>query len=475
MSDDNNNNSGIDDLFGQLNPSQESSTNSTDSAKDQQPQQPQSTKDNYYEEILEEESEAIKNAKPEVKQLFSEVAGNKKSKMLLSIILGLGVSYGAYQFIFADSEEEKLQAAKPKIDKSVEVKKLEKPVDEPALDPQIPVLPDITKMALPELPPGKEVKPTDLPPLPEINETKNDLSNNMLAVPNEAKAQRLKSNIALINGGKTPDADFEGTSAGPNAIPLTSKRVTATRIGDLRTIVGQGKMIDAILETSVNSDLPGMVRGMVSKDVFSEAGSNILIPKGSRLVGEYKSGVALGQQRIEINWTRLIRPDGIDINLQSASTDPLGNSGIQGIVDNKYLTMFTNSLLSSIVNIGVARWKDVRDKASGIKPTSSTPKILMQTVLDKNGNPVQTPVLDEKGNPKYYNEPQGEIKTPSATDDEVKKAGEDVGKIASDIVKKQIEAVKPTIVLHQGARVRVFVSTDLVFPSMGTAGVRVIK
>lgn len=475
MSDDKDNNSGVDELFGKLDDGQQSSPKGGDSS---QSSQTQAGRNNYYEEILEEESDAIKNAKPEVKQLISEVAGNKKSKLLISVVLGVGVCYGAYNFIFASSEADQAKTTKSEVDKKVEVKKPVEQANDHDLEPQLPVLPDISALNLPPLPSGNEEKSkaASPPPLPTLNEIRDDSKNDgLLPVPNEAKAQRIKSNMALLNGGKSPEADYDGTSSGPNSIPLTSKRVTATRIGDLRTIVGQGKMIDAILETSVNSDLPGMVRGMVSKDVFSEAGTNILIPKGSRLVGEYKSGVALGQQRIEINWTRLIRPDGIDINLQSNSTDPLGNSGIQGIVDNKYLTMFTNSLLSSIVNIGVARWKDIRDKDSGIKSQTSTQKILMQTVMDKNGNPIQTPVLDENGNPKYYTEPQGDIKTPSATDDEVKKAGEDVGKLASDIVKKQIEAVKPTIVLHQGARIRVFVSTDLVFPNIGTAGVRIIK
>ncbi len=398
--------------------------------------------------------------------------------MFVSILLGLGIAYGAYEFIFAKSDEDKAKNVKSEIDKNVKTEKPTELPDDHNLEPQLPVLPDISKINLPELPLGMDNKDKELPPVQNVSKTLYDAGFNALIpiTPDDTKAQRLKSNIALLNGGKTPEADYDGTLAGPNAIPLTSNRVTATRIGDLKTIVAQGKMIDAILETAVNSDLPGMVRGMVSKDVFSEAGVNVLIPKGTRLIGEYKSGVALGQQRIEINWTRLIRPDGIDINLESSSTDPLGSSGIQGIVDNKYLTMFSNSILSSIVNIGIARWTDIRDKANGTTSATSTQEVIMQSLTDKNGNIIGTiPLLDSNGKVQYYTKPVGEVKTPTAADAAIKTAGQDAGKFANDIVKKQIEAVKPTIVLHQGARVRVFVSKDLVFPNIGTAGVKIIR
>lgn len=426
--------------------------------------------DNYYEEILDEENDTIKNVKPEVKQLILEVAGSKQSKLILGIILGMVVCYAIYQIIFSSSENDQSNIAKSEIDAKVEIKKPVELQDDLKFEPKLPILPDISNLDLPPLPIKKEESlKSQLPPLPILKETKQEIRNDyLLSAPNEAKAQRLKSNIALINGGKTPDADYDGTSSGPNSIPLTSKRVTATRIGDLKTVVAQGKMIDAILETSINSDLPGMVRGVVSQDVFSEAGSNILIPKGSRVIGEYKSGIALGQQRIEINWTRLIRPDGIDINLESKSTDPLGNSGVQGIVDNKYLLMFTNSMLSSIVNLGVARWKDIRDKKDGLAVGGSKKKITRQ-IYDKYGNNIGVEdVLDKDGKIQY--EEEG-----SNVSQAMKKAGDDIGKIASDIVKKQIEAIKPTIVLHQGARIKIFVGSDLVFPNIGTSGVRIIR
>ena len=62
-------------------------------------------------------------------------------------------------------------------------------------------------------------------------------------------------------------------------------------------IIAQGAVIPAVLETAINSDLPGYVRAVVSRDVSSFDGKNVLVPRGSRLVGQYRSGVALGQSR----------------------------------------------------------------------------------------------------------------------------------------------------------------------------------
>src|SRR6185369_10099607 len=67
--------------------------------------------------------------------------------------------------------------------------------------------------------------------------------------------------------------------------------------------VTQGTLIAAVLETSINTDLPGYVRALVSRDVRSFDGSQILIPRSSRLIGQYKSGLAAGQTRAYVIWT----------------------------------------------------------------------------------------------------------------------------------------------------------------------------
>lgn len=114
--------------------------------------------------------------------------------------------------------------------------------------------------------------------------------------------------------------------------------------------VAQGKVIPGILETAINSDLPGMLRAVVSESVYSEDGNTLLIPKGSRLVGEYRSGLQRGQTRVFVIWSRLLRPDGIDIKIDSPGTDSLGRSGLTGFVDTHFLERFGASALMSMIS-----------------------------------------------------------------------------------------------------------------------------
>ncbi|ESQ87187.1 hypothetical protein ABAC460_20665 [Asticcacaulis sp. AC460] len=124
----------------------------------------------------------------------------------------------------------------------------------------------------------------------------------------------------------------------------------AWRIGDPSKVVPQGAVIPAVLETAINSDLPGYTRAVVSRDIRSFDGTTILIPKGSRLIGQYKSGLTSGETRAFIIWNRLIRPDGLSIQLASPATDDLGQAGMSGRVDSHFAKRFGSAMLLSVVN-----------------------------------------------------------------------------------------------------------------------------
>jgi len=125
--------------------------------------------------------------------------------------------------------------------------------------------------------------------------------------------------------------------------------VTAGYVKDRAFKLLQGKVIPAVLETAMNSDLPGMVRSIVSEPVYSEDGNYLLIAKGSRLVGEYRNNIELGQERIFVIWSRLLTPDGMDIKLDSPGTDSLGRAGVSGFIDSHFLERFGASALLSII------------------------------------------------------------------------------------------------------------------------------
>jgi type IV secretion system protein VirB10 len=90
-----------------------------------------------------------------------------------------------------------------------------------------------------------------------------------------------------------------------------------------------GTVIPAVLETAVNTDLPGNVLARVSQNVYdSRTGKKLLIPQGSILVAKYNSSVSYAQRRVQIVWDLLIRPDGYQVELAGMNgVDAEGMSG----------------------------------------------------------------------------------------------------------------------------------------------------
>lgn len=118
---------------------------------------------------------------------------------------------------------------------------------------------------------------------------------------------------------------------------------------DPRTTVTQGTLIPAILETAIDTDVPGFVRAVVSQDVRSYDGSRVLVPRSSRLIGQYQSGLQAGQRRAYVVWTRLIRPDGVSVDIASPATGFDGSGGLPGDVDNHFFRRFGSAILLSVI------------------------------------------------------------------------------------------------------------------------------
>jgi type IV secretion system protein VirB10 len=127
----------------------------------------------------------------------------------------------------------------------------------------------------------------------------------------------------------------------------------SSRLRDLSHTAPQGTVIPAILETAINSDLPGFVRAVVSRDVRGFDGTTVLIPRGSKLVGQYRSGVALSQTRAFVVWSRILTPDGVSIDIGSPGTDPLGRGGLEGETDTHFFERFGSAILLSVMGAGL--------------------------------------------------------------------------------------------------------------------------
>ena len=155
-----------------------------------------------------------------------------------------------------------------------------------------------------------------------------------------------------------PQVVFEQRSPPAAATPAIESaadraRVTAGRFLNPARTIPQGTVIPAVLETALDSTRAGGVRALVQRDISGFDGSRILIPRGSRLYGEYEANLQPGENRALVQWTRLIRPDGVTIALDSPSSDPLGRAGVKGKVDTKFLQRFGGAILQSVLDIGV--------------------------------------------------------------------------------------------------------------------------
>jgi type IV secretion system protein VirB10 len=143
----------------------------------------------------------------------------------------------------------------------------------------------------------------------------------------------------------------EGARNTPPA--LDTDRARAGVFANRPTTVPQGTLIAAVLESALDTTRPGFARAVVSRDVRSFDGSRILIPRGSRLIGEVGSDTRPGQNRALINWTRLIRPDGATIAIGSPAADTLGGTGVRARVNSHFWERFSGAILQSALDVGV--------------------------------------------------------------------------------------------------------------------------
>ena len=238
-------------------------------------------------------------------------------------------------------------------------------------------------------------------------------------------------------GNGALDKEVIGKSSAP--------QVFATKVSNLDRTILQGSIINSVLETAINTDIPGTLRAIVSRDVYAESGNSILIPKGSRLIGSYESNVKAGQTRVNIMWNRIIRPDGVDIAIDSAGTDALGRTGVTGALDDKLALQLMNAfMVSYLIPLGAQ-----------VVTGGGDNEISSSTNTGDDNNPITTV-------------------TGTSRDILLQQAAQDFSKTVSDSIKNST-SVKPTITVDQGTIVNILVQKDLIFPSSMTGAGVVIK
>jgi type IV secretion system protein VirB10 len=314
------------------------------------------------------------------------VAGSNSLWPVAFGIVG-ALALGAMVFMQLDSNRASMETARIESEKAaaqIEAQRLAAatPAPTPAMPAYVPPA-DPGPMPEPEPAPMIELQP---PPPP------------VQTGPSQAELDRLRAPALVVDLGeyKPPPGTNQPTQPGPTGDPLNPAALTqaanpnlnpderfaqrlgvgdptkpakASQLRDPSNTIVEGTVIAAVLETALNSDLPGYARAVVTRDVRGFDGKKVLAPRGSRLIGQYKSGVALGQSRIFVIWTRLIRPDGATIELASPGADGLGRGGLDGDVDTHFFERFGGAILLTLLNLGGAAITDSSDTSIVIAST----------------------------------------------------------------------------------------------------------
>ena len=308
----------------------------------------------------------------------------------------------------------------------------------------------------PPSPPPVETRVFTPPPVPEPAKVEIIQPEDDSAARAQLRA-RLNSNMIIADQGGSDSGGGVGSLFGSNEVPSDdpnlqfqaqvvrgnsrAERTQATHIGDLHRTIAQGRLIQATLESVINTELPAPIRAIVSRDTFGEAGTQPLIPKGSRLIGQYTTDLAGGQSRVFVVWTRVIRPDGVDVALGSPLVDQIGQAGVGGQVDNKFQQIFSRSIMASIISIGFAIGVEaVNPGDSGSSSTTST------FGTTQSGDAASTATINALNR---------------------------LGSTTESFLQRFINT-RPTILVDQGTPVNVFVNRDIVFPG-DLAGPRIVN
>lgn len=180
----------------------------------------------------------------------------------------------------------------------------------------------------------------------------------LVAPPLPPQPQHVSSGSPLVIDSGSGSASLTAAGGaksldGVASVPRVT-RMQASAFANRSMTVPQGYLIPAVLETGLDSTKPGYARAIVSRDVHGFDGKYVLIPRGSRLIGESKSAAGQGQKRAVISWTRLIRPDGMTIAMDAPAVDPVGGGGIPAKVNNHFFAKLGDALLQSTFAIGQA-------------------------------------------------------------------------------------------------------------------------
>lgn len=149
--------------------------------------------------------------------------------------------------------------------------------------------------------------------------------------------------------GPSGAAAGRGDSLGARLQPTQLAGVSANVLRHQPYLITTGNVIPCVLQSAMDSSLPGLVSCVIPQDVTGKTGLTLL-DRGTRVVGQFQGGITQGVERMFVTWTRAETPQGVVINLDSPASDALGRSGLSGEVDRHFWQRFGGALLLSVVD-----------------------------------------------------------------------------------------------------------------------------
>ena len=188
--------------------------------------------------------------------------------------------------------------------------------------------------------------------------------------------QSRQGSTAAATTGAMPGFDLGG--AGGQAATAQDKQLAfLNAAADRRTVTPDrvtppaspfvlqaGAVISAALITGIRSDLPGQITAQVTENIYdSPTGRILLVPQGTRLIGQYDNSVQFGQRRVLLVWNRLIMPNGRSIVLErQPGADTQGYAGLEDGVDYHWWEIAKAAVLSTLLGVGTELATDDNDR-----------------------------------------------------------------------------------------------------------------
>lgn len=170
----------------------------------------------------------------------------------------------------------------------------------------------------------------------------------------------------------------------------------------------EGKIIETVLTNRLNGAFTGPVDCMVTTDVYAHDNQTLLIPQGARILGKVSAVNSGQQQRLFVGFHRIIMPDGYSVSLdQFVGMNQVGETGLRDIVNHHYIQIFGTSLALAAIG-GVAQIGNSYN-GLGYDPMVSIRSGISQSmaqssnrVLDHFLNQLPTFIVRERARVKIY-------------------------------------------------------------------------